>query len=742
MAQPAFISRPARLYLLSAGFYALLAFIILHTLIFYNGTHVAGFDYFNYNWNFWWIRHALTTPGLNIYESNYVMAPHVNNFGYHALTMVWYPVWALVEPVAGTLTAVNVIIFLGCFLNGYMLFLLLRREGASPGLALLGGAVLQMLPVSRYFYYNTHLNLMDWFWLPTTLLLWGQIVRTVEARNLPRAVLWSLGLGVVMWGVGLTDLQFPIFVGFLLVPYGVWTLIRAKNRLGLVGAGAIVLVITALLLWFAGPLPYMLRFKGTLAPGTALDRPGIPLRGYLALDPVWWWWDTPTLGGTVLVLTILALVVSLMRWRKRLPASRWFWFIFLLPPLILSMGPTLMMGSTEIPLPFRLMHAVTNGNFRMPWRLAPIFAIAAMVFVAKTWTPLLRTRRNLALFGLAGVFLLMGLDMRLYETPPMAQTFRPQTLSPIEPVLPSYDLYKTIGQEQGAAYDNLVLLEVPTGASSGEVIVGDPRASQFQFYGMTHGKRMLDGFISRAPLENFYPLNTDDPLLAWLGQRRYLEPETDEAELRQIIQDWPLGYIVVHQDFIGRNGSTPQEIIGWLNALPDLVCPILVEKDAVLYRTSAHPDGCPARTPPETEPGVYTVDIGTSGDERFIGWGWHWPEEVAGLTLRWNGEYPQTKIYADIPTGGYEVSLSAQAFWETRHLRVLVNDVLLGEVDVQTDTLQTFSFDLPADVVGNGEHVTLTLDYDAVIVPKDVGQSDDPRKLALAVDWVKFTRVQ
>lgn len=36
--------------------------------------------------------------------------------------------------------------------------------------------------------------------------------------------------------------------------------------------------------------------------------------------------------------------------------------------------------------------------------------------------------------------------------------------------------------------------------------------------------------------------------------------------------------------------------------------------------------------------------------------------------------------------------------------------------------------------------MTVTLDYDAVIVPNEVGQSADPRKLAVAVDWVAFTR--
>ncbi len=109
------LPRSLRLHLVAIGFYALLGFIILYAIIFNTGVQVPGFDYFNYNWNFWWIRHALSTPGLNVYLNNFVMAPQVSNFGYHALTAFWYPVWALIEPWAGTLTAMSTIIFLMCF---------------------------------------------------------------------------------------------------------------------------------------------------------------------------------------------------------------------------------------------------------------------------------------------------------------------------------------------------------------------------------------------------------------------------------------------------------------------------------------------------------------------------------------------------------------------------------------------------------------------------------------------------
>ena len=735
-------NRETRLHLLAALFYALIGFIILHAILFNTNVRVAGYDWFNYNWNYWWIRHAFSTPGLSIFESNYVFAPLTNNLGYHALTVFWYPIWALTEPLVGTLTAVNIILFIGCWLNGFVLFCLLRREGAAPIIALLGGAALQFSPVTRYFYYNTHLNLMDWFWLPAHILLWNQITRRVHSNQFRHALLWAGVHGLAIWGLGLTDLQFPIFVAFWLVPYGLWTVwvLRswsARTRLAIVGLTAIC--IGGALLWFAGPLPYMLRFHGVLAPGLAEDRPGIPFpRGYFSLDSVWWLWDTPTLGGSVMILLLVTLVLWVWIARKRsnsdhsqisatLQTPPWFWLAVLLSPLILSMGPTIQVLGLSIPMPFRLLHQITNGMFRMPWRLAPIFVGATALFFSRVGSPILPKRSTTRLLFGVVLLLWMAIDVRLFET------------APLEPVLPSFHFYSEIGKEQGAQYDHLVLLEVPTGAATGEVILGDPKATQLQWYGMTHQKRMLNGFISRAPIDDFWYINTDDAMLAWLGQRRYLEPDTVASQLRERIADWPLGYIVVHQNLIGRDSPTPQEIIGYFNSLPDLLCPYRVEGDSVLYHTSAHPDGCSPRRPAVAADGSYTIDVGTSGDEQYIGWGWHWQEQVAGLTLRWMGEYPQTKLYVDLPPADYVLSVSTQAFWEPRQMQIVVNEQPLGEpVTVQTDMLQTFMFHLPAAVVGDGQHLTITFNYDRVIVPNEIGQSADPRKLSLAVDWVRF----
>jgi hypothetical protein len=95
-----------------------------------------------------------------------------------------------------------------------------------------------------------------------------------------------------------------------------------------------------------------------------------------------------------------------------------------------------------------------------------------------------------------------------------ARIFRP---FPIQPIPTPYHFYQVMGREP---YD-YVIVEVPVGASSGEGLVGEPVYATTQFYGLTHGKRMVNGHLARVDPLRFWYLRTDDPLLSWLGQRRF-----------------------------------------------------------------------------------------------------------------------------------------------------------------------------------------------------------------------------
>src|SRR5690606_32105671 len=88
--------------------------------------------------------------------------------------------------------------------------------------------------------------------------------------------------------------------------------------------------------------------------------------------------------------------------------------------------------------------------------------------------------------------------------------------------------------------------------------------------------------------------------------------------------------------------------LAFMNAHPSL-CFVTVERDAVLYRTTSHPKGCPPRLPPETDPGTYVIDLGAPGDEGFIGHGWYAHEDIGGVRARWAGDRLEALLYAHLP---------------------------------------------------------------------------------------------
>ncbi|NWF67937.1 MAG: hypothetical protein HXY40_02510 [Chloroflexi bacterium] len=111
---------------------------------------------------------------------------------------------------------------------------------------------------------------------------------------------------------------------------------------------------------------------------------------------------------------------------------------------------------------------------------------------------------------------------------------------------------------------------------------------------------------------------------------------------------------------------------------------------------------------------------------------------MAGLSVRWAGQYAQAVLYVDLPPGAYAMSFSAQAFARARMVRVAVNDMLIGSVTVEAERFDVFTLAVPAEVIGDGRHITLTLAYDNTDTPAETGAGDDPRPLAIMVDWVQW----
>jgi hypothetical protein len=716
------------------AFYALLGAIFLAPLIFHLATWVPGgpaTDFHHFNWNFWWTRRALQT-GQDPYYTEMVLAPFRHNLAMHTPTSNWLPFYLVAEPLIGQLRSTNLMIWLTVLLTGAITYHLLRRQHIRPALALLGGTIFAFSPYMRHHTSATHLNLFDLFWLPLMLMLWE---RVATAGSIRQQAIRAVVTGLALWGVWMTDLHALLQVALILGPYALLTLVqaadlRARARLAVLGAAG--LAITLALAWFIAPLQAFLAFdRASVSPAGSetFHHYAIPLKAFL-LQPGG---EDRSIGVLLVPLTVLALAVPSK------DQMRWFWLATAVLSFVLALGPDVQISGVTVPLPFRLLDRAFGGQFRTPARVGPPGMLALIVFLARTYDPALRRLRPAVLRRAVPAALLVAFLVDF-------DVFKP---FPTFPAPPMYAFYERIRHEDA----DIVILEVPVGIESGWKRVGEhPEA---MFYGITHEKRMINGFLARIP-DDWHLYYEQSYLLGWLAGVRPLDADRASSELVHIVEgDWPggrtfapVGYVVVHQNWLSRERAL--EILRFLNGQPAL-CYLETERDAVLFRARTHPAGCPPRIPPETAPGVYTVDFGQTGDEGFIGHGWYWPEEIGGTRARWGGGQHETLFHASLPPGAsYTLALRAVAFAGPRTITVVVGDLIdgkaqgtrLGEFTVAPGAWDEYSVTIPADLIArvNGDLV-ISLTADGMASAAELGLSRDARPLTVAYDRAQFRRV-
>src|SRR5579871_6533812 len=195
--------RRLRLPILIFAGYTLVAVVVLWTLITHFGTAVPGgqdTDYYQFMWNYWWIGFALG-HGQSPLWTNYVFYPHVSNLSIHTMAAIWYPVYAIANPIVGRVATLNVMIVLAYSLSGLAMFAWLRRKlpagNASTIIAFVGGLAYAFSPYLMVHSSYAQLNLTPLWWFPLLLLLWDELVCP---HHLSRAVTAVL-LGLAVWGL-------------------------------------------------------------------------------------------------------------------------------------------------------------------------------------------------------------------------------------------------------------------------------------------------------------------------------------------------------------------------------------------------------------------------------------------------------------------------------------------------------------------------------------------------------------
>jgi hypothetical protein len=325
----------------------------------------------------------------------------------------------------------------------------------------------------------------------------------------------------------LADQQVVLFCGFWLVILVVHAVIVRRgdllDRRFLLAAGAVLLIATppAHLLYYR-PLT---RDVGYTVPwaGEALNYSVSP---WLFASPSFVW----HVYGALLPVALVAGCVLARRYPEL-----WLWVLGSVGFVVLTMGPVV--HGTKFPLPFALVRSLPGlSQFRTPYR----FQIPAAIGMAVT-AGIALSRVLEGLSAATGRRLLTGVAVLVAGE---VVAHRAGGGFPIQ-TMPPAPLYAEIARDPR----DCLVLEVPIGVQTGTDRIGPGQA--LIFYQPVHRKRLISGYVSRAPLValDYYRRS---PALMFLANETP-PPGDIEADLRRRLDELHVGYVVIHPEMIEPN---------------------------------------------------------------------------------------------------------------------------------------------------------------------------------------------
>ncbi|MCU4186702.1 hypothetical protein K6U06_20225 [Acidiferrimicrobium sp. IK] len=427
-------------------------------------------------WNMWWVNRALTVLHQSPWHTDLLHYP----YGTTLLGQTMNPFNGLVgvalQRVMPLVWAFNVMIVFSFVATGVTGYWLCRRFCAVRVPALIGGFVITF---SAYHLSKTLglMQLVSLEWVPLFLLLWWRLLERPSTRL-------AAGTAVTLSLVVLCDYYYFLFsvLTALGILVHVW---RRKDLRVQAGSTATFGVLSAAL---ALPLPVALAVSNLRDPmggghaSASSDVLALLLDGqhwrFNALTR--WYWGAPSPSGDATIylsVTVVALLLVALRWRRRLGPHAGFWLALAGVSALLSLGPRLVVHGhdTGVPLPFAVIRAaipILEYNVE-PARISMLTTIAAGVLAA-----LVLSRVNRASTGgrVITAAVCAGLVIELWPAPP-----------PVTPV----------GRP---AYVTAVRRLPPGGVIDDAAVAGGRVNKSLQLYDQVlDGHPLAFGYISRYP---------------------------------------------------------------------------------------------------------------------------------------------------------------------------------------------------------------------------------------------------
>ncbi len=196
--------------------YAVVAVAVTMPLACNFSTHIPGADIEGLNqdgyvflWDFWWVRTALTTPGLHLMSTQYLFWPQVVSLRYHTLLLLHSGAAGLLQSALSLIQTYNLLLLLSLAACAWGAFLLCRYLTANTAAAAVAGLAFGFCP-----YLTTHAlahhNLIAAEWLAPLAYCALRGLREARARYvIGAAASWAL--------VGLCEWYYFLYAGLLLI---------------------------------------------------------------------------------------------------------------------------------------------------------------------------------------------------------------------------------------------------------------------------------------------------------------------------------------------------------------------------------------------------------------------------------------------------------------------------------------------------------------------------------------------
>lgn len=698
--------------------YLLIALLFTYPTVFRLTQGIGGTnDALENYWSLWWLRHSLMR-WHNPLIADWMFYPVGLPLYFHTLNplngLLSLPFQALFG-IAGAYNLMNLLWFTFAAITAYALgYYLTRQRGA----AFVAGLIYGFCP---YAAYHLHVGQVPSLSLGTLPLYTLMLLRGLRERWV--FLIWA---AVVLFLIGLSDYHYLAFAVSLTAVIGMFEMLRLRSlRAALTIFLQCVLVGGIFALLYA---PILVPMIGELVNSPYATRPiahsvvhSADLYAFFLpsiLHPLWGEWASAifydrlvrefitggiaTLGYVALTLAAVAL---LRCWRNRNvpPGSVQLFLTIFLIYCTLSLGPYLQVNGVNsfdegrpIPLPYLLFRELPFMEVnRLPSRFVVLSMLALSALAAigvayimrsppvAAWQP---TRRS-TLLGLCAFLVLFEFWPRPFRMFPTT----PDQVSPF---------YHQIAGDGG----DYVLLEVPY------------RGRVSLFYQTYHGKRTLDGRISRPKPHPWNEERFFGPLMQDVAPWPEIALDNSDRAWRGAMACQNVRYVVFYKQELSAQEQAAAEALE--AAMFPGVLPLYEDATLRAYGPLTDRPFEPYWTPVWDD--------------------WHAPElSPAGTPFRWlGGEQGRMLLY---PCGFREASMrfNAFSFGSPRTLEASLNGQVVGSFEVGANELR--AIELPLELQ-EGENVLLLRSVQPALSPAQLGlDAGDTRPLSFHISSVAVT---